>query len=146
MEPAALAELHAAAFSSPPPWSAASFAELLRDPRTILLTAPENRAFLLGRIVTDEAEILTLATHPDTRRQGLAHALVERFLDAAKDRGVSRIFLEVAEPNTPARALYASLGFEVVGQRPGYFRTNGAAPVTALVLARRIGDATGPDA
>jgi hypothetical protein len=47
---------------------------------------------------------------PAARRQGLARALLTRALAAFPD--ATTCFLEVAEPNAPARALYANLGFK----------------------------------
>jgi [ribosomal protein S18]-alanine N-acetyltransferase len=141
MQPAELALVHAATFTYPPPWSEAAFASALADPAVILLTAPDARAFLLGRQVADEAEILTLATHPDVRRRGHARALVLRFLDAARDRGVTAVHLEVAEDNAAARALYAACGFFEAGRRPGYYRDASGRPVAALLLSRPLAGA-----
>ena len=138
MKPADLALLHAVAFESPPPWSEAAFASLLSDRGVHLLTTPDAHAFLLGRVVAGEAEILTLATHPAARRQGHARALVARFLTAAQRAGAERVFLEVAEDNAPARALYAGCGFSAAGRRPGYYRSAAGAPVAALILARGL--------
>ena len=135
MSPEALAQLHAAAFAQDRPWTASEFASLLSGPGTLLLG--DGRAFLLGRVTLDEAEILTLATHPGHRRQGLAAALLERFEAEARARGAARAFLEVAEDNAPARALYEGRGYGEVGRRPGYYARTGA-PVAALVLARPL--------
>ena len=41
--------------------------------------------------------------------------------------------------NAAARALYAGLGYAVVGRRPGYYRRVAAPPVDALVLRRALG-------
>jgi ribosomal-protein-alanine N-acetyltransferase len=135
MTPDALARLHAAAFTEDRPWSAAEFASLLALPGTLLLG--DDRAILLGRVTLDEAEILTLATDPDHRRQGLAASLLARFEAEARARGAHRTFLEVAEDNAPARALYEGRGYREVGRRPAYYARR-RAPVAALVLARAI--------
>ncbi|TNC73020.1 GNAT family N-acetyltransferase [Rubellimicrobium roseum] len=136
MTPEALARLHAAAFDSDRPWSAAEFASLLGLPGTVLLG--DDRAFLLGRVTLDEAEVLTVATDPAHRRRGLAAALLARFEAEARTRGAERAFLEVAEDNAPARALYANRGYAQVGRRPGYYPRNGAVPAAALVLSRPL--------
>ena len=49
---------------------------------------------------------------PAARRQGLARRLMEAVLDAARERGLSAIQLEVLEQNEPAFRLYEDLGFE----------------------------------
>jgi ribosomal protein S18 acetylase RimI-like enzyme len=48
---------------------------------------------------------------PAARRQGLARRLMEAVLDAARERGLSAIQLEVLEQNEPAYRLYDDLGF-----------------------------------
>ena len=80
--------------------------------------------FIVSRCVAGEIEVLNLASAPETRRQGVASALLGS-LDAAD------VFLEVRESNTAARKLYEKLGFFVVGTRPEYYDD----PVeTALVM------------
>lgn len=136
MTPADLARLHARAFTSPPPWSEASFAALLDSKHTFLLTSVTHTAFALARVIGPEAELLTLATDPMARRQGLAHALMAQFEQQARAQGAETLFLEVAENNTPALALYARCGFVQTGRRPGYYRTTEGQPVAALLLCK----------
>jgi ribosomal-protein-alanine N-acetyltransferase len=135
MTPSDLARLHAAAGLPERPWSAAEFASLLAAPGALLLG--DGRAFLLGRVAADEAEVLMLATHPSQRRRGLARGLLAAFAREAAGRGAGRAFLEVAEDNAPARALYAGAGWRAAGRRPGYYAREGAA-AAALVLARDL--------
>lgn len=131
MTPDALAALHARCFATPAPWDAATFAGFLRDPGCHL-TALAPHAFVLTRRAADEVEVLTLATDPGARRQGLARELLIQAL-AAQD-GAAACFLEVAASNAPARALYAGLGFAQVGTRPGYYRAPDGTRPDALVL------------
>lgn len=159
MTPEALAALHAAAFTVPRPWSAAEIAGLLADPAVFLLCCGSSRAarvssprageepgaagdepvgFLLGRVVLDEAELLTLAVHPRMQGRGIGGALVAAFLARAGARGARRAFLEVAEDNAAARALYARAGFAPVGRRRGYFHTPGGRSIDAIVMARDL--------
>jgi ribosomal-protein-alanine N-acetyltransferase len=136
MSPEALARLHAAAFAQDRPWTAQEFASLLPLPGTVLLG--DGRAFLLGRIVLDEAEFLTLATDPAHRRHGLAAAHLSTFEAEARARGAARAVLEVAEDNLPARSLYEGRGYAEVGCRRAYYARKGAPAVAALVLARPL--------
>ncbi len=78
--------------------------------------------FVLGRVTLDEAEILTLATHPDLRRRGHARSALRRFEAAVTRLGARKIFLEVAEDNAAALALYLGAGYSEIGRRPGYYR------------------------
>jgi ribosomal-protein-alanine N-acetyltransferase len=137
MTPEAMAALHALAFTDTPrPWTAAEFAALLGEPSTLLAVRAEG--FALGRIAGPEAELLTLAVHPDARRRGHGSALVLAFEAAAEARGAGAAFLEVAATNVPARALYAGLGYVPAGRRPGYYAPAGAPPVDALVLRKPL--------
>ena len=85
----------------------------------------EDEGFILYRAIAGEAEILTLAVAPDARRRGVARALVETAMAAAAAAGTTSAFLEVAESNAAAIALYQSAGFAEVGRRPGYLRPHG---------------------
>ena len=69
------------------------------------------------RTAPGEAELLNLAVDPAFRRHGVASALLEVL--GAQAQGT--VFLEVAEPNTAAIALYRRLGWEQVGLRAGYY-------------------------
>ena len=135
-DPAALARLHEAAMALDRPWGASEFAGLLAAPGAILLG--DEDAALLGRVAADEAEVMTLATNPACRRQGLARWLLAAFHAEAARRGAARAILEVAEDNAPARALYAGAGYAPVGRRPAYYSRGDAPPVAALVLARPL--------
>lgn len=135
MTPEALSSLHAAAFAPERPWSAGEFAGLLASPGALLLG--DGRAALLARVTLDEAEVLTLATSPLHRRQGLARGLLLGFHQEAARRGATRAVLEVAEGNAAARTLYRGAGYEAVGRRPAYYDRAGAADA-ALILARPL--------
>ena len=78
----------------------------------------------------DEAEILNIAVDPRFRRRGVASALLTRVCEQAQ----GTIFLEVAEPNSPAIALYRRHGWERAGLRPGYY-DHGI--VNAVVMKKR---------
>ncbi|WP_375261194.1 GNAT family N-acetyltransferase [Palleronia sp.] len=128
-----LARLHAAAMALPRPWAAHEIGTLRLMPGGIECVRPEG--FALGRIAADEAELLTVAVHPDARRQGVGRALLAAYHDAAKRCGAVTSFLEVAETNDGARALYAAEGYGEIGRRPGYY-TEVAPPVAAIVMSR----------
>ena len=130
MTPDALAELHSAAFSKDRAWSADEFRTLIDSPYCHLSTAPKG--FALWRAVAGEAELLTIATHPDHQRQGIATKLMYQWMRSAQDHA-GTAFLEVAADNAGAIALYGDFGFETIARRPDYYaRTN--TPVDALVM------------
>lgn len=126
-----LAALHAAAFAAP--WDASAFEALLNQPGVVVIEQAEG--FILIRAVADEAEILTLAVHPAGRRQGLGARLVREAGTMMAACGVTRLFLEVADDNTAARALYGREGFVEAGRRPGYYARPDGRRRDALIMA-----------
>jgi ribosomal-protein-alanine N-acetyltransferase len=134
---ALMAAIHAAACPASADgggmWSEADFALQLSLPGCFgLLLGPHG--LLLARVAAQEAEILTFAVVPEARRQGAGRALLRAAAAESAARGAADLFLEVAESNTPARALYAAEGFAPVGRRPGYYGPGH----DALVLRRRL--------
>ena len=136
MTPAAMAALHARCFTTPRPWTAAEFAALLAEP-PVFATLAET-GFALGRVVADEAELLTIAVAPEARRQGEGRALLDGFLRTARARGAETAFLEVAADNAAALALYSRSGFAEAGRRRGYYHSPGNPPVDALVMVKSL--------
>lgn len=139
MTPADLAAIHAACFTSPRPWSEAEFAGYLSSDRVFLCA--ETGGFLLGRVIADEAELLTVAVLPHAQGRGIGTRLVTAFLTESAKRGAVQAFLEVAETNAPARALYARAGFAESGRRKGYYTVPNGASVDAIVMSCPV-DAT----
>jgi ribosomal protein S18 acetylase RimI-like enzyme len=63
-----------------------------------------------------EAMLHALEVRPDCRRRGVGTALLQSAAVWAADTGAARMSLAVTERNSAARALYARLGMQVVGQ------------------------------
>lgn len=112
-----LERLHAACFPNKP-WSANDFTDLKKSGCDIM--ASQN-GFAVWRVVADESEIITIGVHPNARRAGIASAMLTLIENDAKQRGAQKIFLEVAENNHPARAMYERNGFVQIGVRPKYY-------------------------
>lgn len=136
MTPDVLAALHTRAFTVPRPWDAAEFAALLESP--YVFVTGDARAFAMGRVIADEAELLTIATAPDHRRKGLGHDRMTAFLTEARNRKAQTAFLEVAADNIAAIALYASHGFTQAGTRKSYYRAPTGTLIDALVMTRSL--------
>lgn len=140
MTPDACAALHARGFDTGRPWSPEEFAALLGSPH--VFSVGDETAFALGRAIAGEAELLTLVTDPAFRRRGLARERLRRFEEEAQARGAATAFLEVAEDNAAARALYGAAGYAEAARRPGYYPRGALTPADALVLTKRLGSAS----
>lgn len=142
-----LAALHGRCFTAAwdQAWSATSFAEILAMPGAggwLISDGDQPQGFIVTRNVVDEMEIILIAIDPDHRRRGLAGQLLAAACTQAGQNGIHAIFLEQAEPNLPARALYHRHGFAEVGRRRGYYQgassTSGQGRVDALILRRDL--------
>ncbi|MFV0244120.1 MAG: GNAT family N-acetyltransferase [Qingshengfaniella sp.] len=142
MTPEALARIHAACFTTPPPWDAAAIADLLAGPGVFAVT--DKAGFVLGRALAGEAELLTLAVMPEARRQGLGTRLLNGFETTARTHGATEAFLEVAADNHPAQTLYTTRGYDQIGRRTAYYRHPDGASVDALVLRRSLSAGSAP--
>jgi len=84
----------------------------------------EPRAFLLAWLVVDELHVLSVATLPESRRRGMARALLERAIAFARENDVRTVLLEVRRSNAAAIRLYRAFGFSAAALRPKYYADN----------------------
>lgn len=137
LTPQDMAAIHAASFTLPPPWAAAEIAATLASPGAFVLR--EDQGFLIGRVILDEAELLTLAVAPAARRHGIGARLLAAFHARARDLGALSAFLEVAAGNAPAQALYRGAGWAQAGRRARYYHSaDGQQHDDALILRRAL--------
>jgi ribosomal-protein-alanine N-acetyltransferase len=90
--------------------------------------------FALSRGLFGEEELLLLAVLPGLRARGIGRRLLERFIEAARARGATRLFLEMREGNR-AETLYRATGFVNVGRRRHYYRRGHGEPADAITFA-----------
>ena len=96
-------------------------------------------------LMGDEVHIVTVATHPQLRRQGLSEGLMRLMIDECSKAGAALVTLEVRVTNTAAQQLYTKLGFVEVGLRKRYYRDNGEdALLMTLFLKEESVEAQGP--
>ncbi|MBX3487296.1 MAG: GNAT family N-acetyltransferase [Candidatus Paracaedibacteraceae bacterium] len=131
-----LHEIHAA--SVDPAWSEDSFSSLLALPTVFGFAAENLSCFILYSIVAEDAEILTIATHPDYRRQGFARQLMINSFDTLNKQGIKTLFLEVDVSNKPAITLYEKLNFQVYGHRPNYYKNSLGFLSDAQLMQKKI--------
>ncbi|PRY25565.1 ribosomal-protein-alanine N-acetyltransferase [Aliiruegeria haliotis] len=131
-----MAALHTACFTTPRPWSACELTGIMGTPGVFL--SESAFGFALGRVVVDEAELLTLAVSPAHRRHGTGRALLAAFEAEARAEGARTAFLEVSADNAAALALYESSDYRQTGQRPGYYTGPDGTRIDALIYAKSL--------
>ena len=118
-----VAALEAENFSTP--WSENSIREELENPYAIWLTALEGETlagYLGVQFGPDGADIMTIATTPEFRGQGVGKGLISAMVEMLKEKDLKWLTLEVRPSNTQAVGLYQALGFREVGRRPRYYK------------------------
>ena len=111
-----------ASFASP--WSRNMFMdELANQAASVIVFTFEGD--LIGYLcfweVVDEGHLLNIAVHPSRRRDGLGSFIMDYLERCCVQRGLSRILLDVARRNAPARNLYKKCGFHSIGFRKNYY-------------------------
>jgi ribosomal-protein-alanine N-acetyltransferase len=117
-----LAALHGACFNRG--WSEDELEHMLLDRAVLahrLMIGRRLVGFIISRIISGEAEILSVAVASSRRGKGLAKQMLNLHLRRLAGRGTRTVFLEVDESNVPANRLYQRFGFRTVGRREGYY-------------------------
>ena len=124
-------------------WSKESYVKFACEHGSLALVLESDgglRGFLLGRLATDQAELLNLAVVAMQRRQGVGKALLAKAIQEWRFRGAKSVYLEVRESNTGAIAFYGNHGFSKTGLRKGYYRSPDEA---ALTMVKKLTASTG---
>jgi len=102
----------------------ASFEATLASPDHEVIVAELDRAVIgYAHLMTYHdlshgalaGELLGLIVCEDLRRQGIARTLMREIMRLARQRGIGELHISTEPGNDAAKALYASLGAEVVG-------------------------------
>ena len=95
----------------------------------------EAYAGLRSPLRAPQADIQTIAVVEAARRRGLGRVLMLCMIAQARERGAEELFLEVRADNPGAQAMYLSLGFEQIAQRPNYYGAGVDAVIMRLTIA-----------
>ena len=76
-------------------------------------------------VMTDEAHITTIASHPEVRGQGVGEFLLVALIHRAMAIGARWMTLEVRASNAVAQNLYRKYTFKEMGVRRRYYSDNG---------------------
>ena len=110
------------------PWTVGMFTQELENTLAQCLVIRINYegksvvgAYIIFRLIADEAHLHNLAVKKEFKRQGLAQSLMETMKNIAMQVGIGARTLEVRELNKEAISLYLKCGFVVKGRRPLYY-------------------------
>lgn len=93
-------------------------------------------AFLVGRRVASDLEILNFAVQSEARRRGIGASLLSEAFKWGKSFNAGNAFIEVRASNLAALRFYERHNFQIAGRRPRYY----TAPVEdAILLAAPLG-------
>jgi len=117
-----VAELERACFSAP--WSEKALLDELHNPLARFLVYEINGS-IVGYIgafeICGECYIANICVLPEFRRRGIANALLNAAESGARERKCELITLEVRVSNKAAIELYEKNGYNIVGERRGFY-------------------------
>ncbi len=120
-------------------WTKSQWEKELTHPKRICLGIIETETKkLLGVcsswLIIDELHITFIAIDPTHQRKGLGKYLLSALIKRSISLRTKQILLEVRDTNTPAKALYKSMGFKTIGNRSNFYKDGG----DALLLSKGI--------
>ena len=146
--PKRMAEIHAACFTIPRPWTAQEFSDVLEKTPELCLTQhvipnPISPVcgFVIGQKLNDtEIKMITLAIAPEQQGKGRGLALLNNFIADVKKIGGKSIFLEVAQNNAPALHIFEKAGFKKIELHPAYYEVPDAPNLDMILMRFDISD------
>lgn len=123
----------------PFPWTRGIFTDCLQSgfPAWVMHQDGVICAYSLVSLGAGESHLLNLCVDPDYQRTGLGSFFLDWLLTEVAKRGAEVLFLEVRPSNIAAISLYERRGFNQIGLRPGYYRTDPKRE-DALVMALQL--------
>ena len=135
---AQMACLHAHGFDHA--WPDTDFSAHINNTLDIVLGSFDGDSlcgFIILRAQQDQAEIITIVVGNLWQGRGHGKTLLRTGEHEARKQGVEIMFLDVAKDNQAALALYKNSGYQLCGQRPGYYRRK-RGRVDALLFQKHI--------
>ncbi len=120
-----LCQLDSLCFPPEIAYSPEEIAAALADPAGFALVAESQEqavAFVLVGTRRRLGHIITIDVHADFRRRGIGDQLMELAEERLRQRGATRLILEVAASNEAAIAFYRGRGFALRRLLPRYYR------------------------
>jgi ribosomal-protein-alanine N-acetyltransferase len=118
--------------SFPAPWRREFYAAEVVAPSRYNIVAKKDGlviGYLFSMWIFDEMHVNKIAVEAGHRRQGIAHALMQRCFEFAAQHDIVSMSLEVRQSNRAAQEFYRSLEFETSYIRKRYYPDGEAAVV-----------------
>ena len=87
--------------------------------------------------IKSDIHITNIAVAPDYQGIGAGRMMMNALLEHARHQGAERVTLEVRQSNEPAKTLYRTMGFKILGVRPNYYQDNNE---DAVIMYKVISD------
>jgi ribosomal-protein-alanine N-acetyltransferase len=109
----------------PNPWSEQGFKSSIKAGNGCYILIKDERILAVAVVaqVLDEAELLTIAVAKEEQGQGLGAALLNDLMSLLQEQAVKQCMLEVMDGNDAAINLYQRIGFNTIGTRKAYYKT-----------------------
>lgn len=123
----------------PDPWSAHEIEATVKQKHTLCAAVREGDTLLgyfLCYYVLDECEIARIAVAKEARRRGIGGMLMEGLKELCREKGITKILLDVRKSNRVAIIFYEKNGFVTDGVRRNYY--GGTEPEDAVLMSCAI--------
>jgi len=125
----------------PFPWTRGIFEDCLRVGYT--MRGLQMGARLVGYSVqaqaAHECHLLNICIDPAWQGRGLGSLMLEQCIRLARNGHCGSMFLEVRPSNKAGISLYEKRGFQIVGERPDYYRAE-AGREKAIIMLMNLRD------
>jgi len=101
-----------------------NYSDILKDNKSLICLGKEDEkivGYIYFNVVQDECELYHVGVDEDYRGRHISSKLLSYSLNILKERGVSKVFLEVRQNNKIAIKLYENYGFKRYNTRTNYY-------------------------
>ncbi len=123
-------------------WSKSQWEKELTDSKRICIGVKDlDSERLLGLccswLIIDELHITAMAVHPIHQRKGIGSILICDLINRSNSLLTHQIYLEVKNTNETAKAFYKSMGFNIAGNRPNFYKDGSDAIIFTKELNKK---------
>ncbi|MDR1417989.1 MAG: ribosomal protein S18-alanine N-acetyltransferase [Endomicrobium sp.] len=115
--------------SFPNPWTKEMFLSSAKNSSVLFNVLILNKTIIgyyIIVLVKDEMEILNIAVNQQFRNKSFGKSILFDILNIANTKKIKYVFLEARESNKIALKLYKNFGFNEIGIRKKYYKTENA--------------------